>query len=63
MLVLKWSPIFGQRCKVEFAPMRGPYCDGETIFLPDFKARVALATMCGDSTIAELADRYLNHRK
>ena len=28
--VEKWSPIFGQRCKVEFAPMRGPYCDGET---------------------------------
>ena len=26
----KWSPNFGQHCKVEFAPMRGPYSDGET---------------------------------
>ena len=33
------------------------------IFSPDFKARVALAAMCGDVTIAELADRYLKHPK
>ena len=26
----KWSPNFGQGCKVEFAQLRGPYDDGET---------------------------------
>ena len=26
----KWPPIFGQYRKVESAPMRGPYDDGET---------------------------------
>ena len=66
-----WSRKFGQRDKWSFCLMAGTLCpieSGETMsrrprrnHAPAFKAKVALAAIKGDRTLAELAEQFDVH--
>ena len=64
---LKWTPIFGPAAKVVFEP--APTADGgadtmkktRTKHSPAFKAKVALAALRDQESVAEIARRYKVH--
>ena len=66
-LRLKWTPIFGPAAKVVFEP--APTADGgadtmkktRTKHSPAFKAKVALAALRDQESVAEIARRYKVH--
>ena len=66
-VILKWTPIFGPAAKVVFEP--APTADGgadtmkktRTKHSPAFKAKVALAALRDQESVAEIARRYKVH--
>ena len=66
-LSVKWTPIFGPAAKVVFEP--APTADGgadtmkktRTKHSPAFKAKVALAALRDQESVAEIARRYKVH--